>query len=168
LEIAKAFKEAGIIERYGSGIMRVRKICREYNVKEPDFNEVSNGFQVVLYNKRIDETKNKVKTVEAEQELRAELRAELGAELQHKTVYSEILLLVSNSPLSKSEISARLGKERISGYLNRTLQKLLNDNLLKRTIPEKPNHPEQKFTLTERGSVFLKLIGLSKFHFPHL
>ena len=50
--IAKVFKEAGIIERYGSGIMRVRKICKEYGVKEPDFNEIFNGFQVILYNEK--------------------------------------------------------------------------------------------------------------------
>jgi len=37
--IAKTFKEAKIIERYGSGIMRVRKMCEEYGIKEPDFRE---------------------------------------------------------------------------------------------------------------------------------
>ena len=52
--IAKAFKEAEIIERYGSGIMRVRKICKEYGVKEPEFTEIADGFQVILYNERVD------------------------------------------------------------------------------------------------------------------
>jgi ATP-dependent DNA helicase RecG len=56
--IAKAFKEAGIIERYGSGIIRVRKICKEFGVKEPDFNEISNGFQVILYNEKIVDSDN--------------------------------------------------------------------------------------------------------------
>ena len=51
--IAKAFKEVGMIERYGSGIMRVRKICKDYGVIDPDFKEVFNGFQVILYSERI-------------------------------------------------------------------------------------------------------------------
>ena len=51
--IAKIFKEVGMIERYGSGIMRVRKICKDYGVKEPNFYEMHNGFQVVLYNEKI-------------------------------------------------------------------------------------------------------------------
>jgi len=51
--IAKAFKEVGVIEWYGSGIMRVRQICREHRIKEPNYNEISNGFQVVLYNEKI-------------------------------------------------------------------------------------------------------------------
>ncbi|MDR1632104.1 MAG: HTH domain-containing protein [Dysgonamonadaceae bacterium] len=55
--IARAFKETGIIERYGSGIMRVRKICKEYGVREPDFIEISNGFQVILYNEKVVDTK---------------------------------------------------------------------------------------------------------------
>ena len=54
--IARAFKEIGMIERYGSGIIRIRKICKEYGVKEPDFNEIFNGFQVTLYNQRIVNT----------------------------------------------------------------------------------------------------------------
>lgn len=28
--IARAFKEAGLIERYGSGVPRIHKICQEY------------------------------------------------------------------------------------------------------------------------------------------
>ena len=40
-----------MIERYGSG-MRVRKICKEYGVKEPDFNEIFDGFQVILHNEK--------------------------------------------------------------------------------------------------------------------
>ena len=50
--IAKIFKEAGLIERYGSGIMRVRKICKDYGIIEPQFSEISNGFMVTLYKEK--------------------------------------------------------------------------------------------------------------------
>ena len=53
--IAKVFKEVGMIERYGSGIIRVRNICNEYGIREPEFNEISNGFQVILYNDKVPE-----------------------------------------------------------------------------------------------------------------
>ena len=56
--ITGAFKEAGIIEPYGSGIMRVRKMCKEHGVREPDFNEMADGFQVVLYNEKLAGMKN--------------------------------------------------------------------------------------------------------------
>ena len=56
--IARAFKEAGMIERYGSGIMRVQKICGEYGIKEPVFNEVFDGFQVILFNEKTHAPEN--------------------------------------------------------------------------------------------------------------
>ncbi|TXH52946.1 MAG: AAA family ATPase [Bacteroidia bacterium] len=54
--IAKAFKEIGWIERYGSGIMRIQNICKDYGVIEPVFEEFNNGFRVVVYNKKLKVT----------------------------------------------------------------------------------------------------------------
>jgi ATP-dependent DNA helicase RecG len=60
--VAKVFKEIGLIERYGSGIMRVRRICKEYGIIEPKFEEVFNGFRVILFKEKLtvaeDVTKN--------------------------------------------------------------------------------------------------------------
>jgi len=53
--IAKTFKEAGLIERYGTGIMRIRKICNEYGIKEPQFKELSQGFSVTLFKEKSGE-----------------------------------------------------------------------------------------------------------------
>jgi DNA-binding HxlR family transcriptional regulator len=47
------------------------------------------------------------------------------------------------------------GMKTASGYLNRTLLKLQEVDLIGQTIPEKPNHPHQKFQITERGKTFL-------------
>lgn len=51
--IAKAFKEVGLIERYGSGIHRVQQICKDYGVVVPVFEEFSGGFRVVLFNEKL-------------------------------------------------------------------------------------------------------------------
>jgi len=52
--IAKIFKEAGIIEKYGSGIARIRKECKAYEIKEPIFEEFQHGFRVILFKDKID------------------------------------------------------------------------------------------------------------------
>lgn len=52
--IAKAFKEVGLIERYGSGIHRVQEICKDYGVIAPVFEEFAGGFRVVLFNEKQD------------------------------------------------------------------------------------------------------------------
>lgn len=57
--IAKAFKEIGLIERYGSGIKRIMNICFDYGVIAPNFEEIHNGFKVVLFKEKL-KTKNNV------------------------------------------------------------------------------------------------------------
>lgn len=56
--IANAFKEAGIIERYGSGIQRIKDECRDYGVKEPLFEEFVHGFRVILFKENLNEGVN--------------------------------------------------------------------------------------------------------------
>ncbi len=51
--IARAFKEAGIIERYGSGIARINTECKAHEIKEPLFEEFVHGFRVILYKEKI-------------------------------------------------------------------------------------------------------------------
>ncbi len=48
-QIASIFKEAGIIEKYGSGIKRVRQAMLVAGAKEPIFELVGNFFKVTLY-----------------------------------------------------------------------------------------------------------------------
>ena len=54
--IARAFKEIGLIERYGSGIMRVRRICKEFGINEPKFEEIFDGFKVTLFKQKLNVT----------------------------------------------------------------------------------------------------------------
>lgn len=51
--IARAFKEAGIIERYGSGIKRIKEDCKLHGVIEPKFEEFVHGFRVTVYKEKL-------------------------------------------------------------------------------------------------------------------
>ena len=48
-QIAALFKEAGIIEKYGSGIKRVQQAMRNLEAKMPKFELTGNCFKVTLY-----------------------------------------------------------------------------------------------------------------------
>jgi len=50
--IARAFKDAGIIERYGSGIERIKNGCKIQGIAEPKFEEFAHGFRVILYKEK--------------------------------------------------------------------------------------------------------------------
>jgi len=97
------------------------------------------------------------------QELGQELGAELRAESKKVTLYSEILKQLLKIEMTKQELANALSMEKISGYMNRTVKKLLDQKLIDRTIPDNLNHPAQKFKLTKRGKVFLELLGESRF-----
>jgi len=47
--IAKIFYYFGYIEKWGSGIERILRSLRDYNLPEPKFEEVFGGFQVTFY-----------------------------------------------------------------------------------------------------------------------
>ena len=47
--IAKVFYYSGHIEKWGSGIGRILRALREYNLPEPRFEEAFGGFQVTFY-----------------------------------------------------------------------------------------------------------------------
>lgn len=48
-QIASIFKEAGIIEKYGSGIKRVRQTMKRAGAREPLFEGLADCFKVTLY-----------------------------------------------------------------------------------------------------------------------
>ena len=58
--IARAFKEAGVIERYGSGIARIKDECNTHGVIEPIFEEFVHGFRVTLFKQKLEEGANGV------------------------------------------------------------------------------------------------------------
>ena len=125
--IARAFKEVGMIERYGSGIIRVRNICREYGVKDPDFYEISNGFQVVLYNEKIFE-------IDHVTDHNADVTDHVT---DSDTVRAKkiINMITENDKITISEISKHLKVTKRT--ILRDIEKLKEKNLLKRIGPEK-------------------------------
>ncbi|WP_019540720.1 ATP-binding protein [Proteiniphilum acetatigenes] len=142
--IAPVFKRMGIIDQWGNGLKLIADELKEYPRIEFRWREVGLSFQVQFI--KLDHIKEQ------------ELGQELGQELSNSTMYSEILRKIMNVPLSRKDISEAFGKKQVSGYLNRTLSKLIEDKLIEYTIPDNKNHPDQRFRITKRGAVFLELL----------
>lgn len=125
--IAKAFKEVGLIERYGSGIYRIQKLCSDYGIVEPVFKEVSNGFQVILFKEKQNEPANEPANEPVNEPVNDRLK--------------EIISLIQqNNSISINELSkiCKVGRETIK----RDINKLKNMNLIQRIGPDKGGYWE--------------------------
>lgn len=150
--IAPVFKLLGIIDQWGNGLKLIADELKAYPEIEFRWKEVGLSFQVQFVKR------NFKAEIESRQELGQEFGQELGQERKEKTMFTFILIHLQQESLSRSELANALGLKTISGHLNRTIAKLKEHGLIKFTIPDKPNHPDQKFRITERGIVFIELV----------
>ena len=105
--------------------MRVRKICQEYGLKEPEFKEIAQGFQVVLYKEKSNTT------------LSTDLKTDLKTDLTEELIIAAIL---ADNKISISKIALEIGKgiTVTKEYVN----KLKTKGLIKRIGPAKGGHWE--------------------------
>ena len=146
--IAPVFKLLGIIDQWGNGLKLIADELKAYPEIEFRWKEVGLSFQVQFIKRNLKK----------EIESRQELGQELGQERKEKTMFTFILVHLQQESLSRSELANALGLKTVSGHLNRTITKLQEHGLIEFTIPDKPNHPDQKFRITERGIVFIQLV----------
>jgi ATP-dependent DNA helicase RecG len=126
LLIADVFFRRGLIERWGRGTQVIVEECEQAGCTEPSY-RVSGGCFVVTF------------------PLRATPGAESGAGSGAESL--KVLQALEAGALSKGEIAARLGRDRVSGALNRTIRTLLAEGRIAFTIPGKPNSRLQKYRL---------------------
>ena len=143
--IAPVFKLLGIIDQWGNGLKLIADELKDYPDIEFRWREVGLSFQVQFF---------KLKHKEEQKQLQ-EPGQELGQEQKERTLFSLILQHLQIRPRSRNELKEIFDLKKVSGYLNRTLTKLHSYNLTERTIPDNPNHPDQKFRITASGIDFL-------------
>ena len=146
--LANFFRQLGWVEELGSGVRNMFKFCPIYVINSLPIIQEGDIFKIIIQY----EDKDK-------QELGQELGQELERELNEKTLFSFILQKLENGDLSRKEIAISFGQNKISGYMNRMLPRLITLQLIENTIPDNLNHPAQKFKLTEKGKKFLQLIN---------
>ncbi len=141
--LAEPLYLARYIERMGTGIRDMIRRCREAGLPEPEF-AVNDGFVTTLRRQIGEATAS-----------RPESQPELRPESWPESLETRVLLSLESGPMSKSELSSRLGHKEISGQLNKVIRMLLAEQNVEQTIPEKPNSRLQKYRLTDKGSARL-------------
>ena len=176
--IAPTFRRLGIIDQWGNGLRLIADELKEYPRIGFQWKEVGLSFQVQFVKLDFEEEQElqqkqqelgqkaeleeEISRMKLQQE-QQEFGTELQQELDKQTLYSTILQSLKTGNQSRREISTVLGQKKVSGQLNIVIQKLISDALVERTIPESPNHPAQKFRITQRGKMFLELLKTNNY-----
>ena len=105
-QIAAIFKDAGLIERYGSGIKRVLESFALYGLRSPMFEELQEGFRVTVYlatQKTTQKTTSKDRILELLQTAPKMTRADLAVQLSksENTIKGHLATLKSEGRLKR-------------------------------------------------------------------
>ena len=141
--IAQVFYRRGIIETWGRGTIKMRDLTMAAGLPKPEI-ECPPGEVVVRFRPSTGLTH--IRPV-----LGAESKAESGAESKAESLRKAVLSLLSNGPLSKSEIATALGFNKISGNFNDVVRDILKEGLIEYTIPEKPQSRLQRYKLKAKS-----------------
>ena len=119
-QIATIFKEAGIIEKYGSGIQRVLEAFEEYNLEIPEFSNFQHGFRVIVQKEKTTPITTPITTPK-------------------KTLSDKIIEIIrNNTQITRKEIADNLNISL--NTVKEYIIKLKKQNLLKRIGNNRSGH----------------------------
>jgi ATP-dependent DNA helicase RecG len=146
--ICKFMIQLGRFDELGSGVINIHKYLPAYsNGAKPLFEDTREGFRLTLPLKLLKnvDVDSKKRVTQIREQVGEQVREQVNEQVQ------AILGAAEQMPRSKRELLEAAGLA--SAYLNykRHLLPLLEQDLIERTIPEKPNSRLQKYRLTEKG-----------------
>ena len=125
------------IERMGTGTGDMIRRCREVGLPEPQFT-VSDGFVTTIWRKA------------------GQVTGQVTGQVDPWVM--RVVEACSTKDLKSAEIQEVAGIRHRETFQRNYLDKLLEDELLERTIPNKPNSRLQKYRLTEKGRLLLGVL----------
>ena len=145
------------VENIGSGIRRIRRLCREHGVAEPVF-DVSEHWVTTVFPRptaqggdrdtvQVGRSSEKGTIPLEDKALR--LLAD-GLEDLTAQVTAQVILFCSE-PRTASEIMSILNLKHWKTFQSNYLKPLVHSGWIEMTIPWKPRSSKQKYRLTEKG-----------------
>ena len=121
--IANAFAYMKIIEKWGTGIPRILRECKEYGLKKPELIDFDGDFRVNMY-RREEKSKPTQTTTLTTTQPTTHTTTQITTQTTIKLTKNdhEILQVIQNNPaLSQKEIAMELGwtVDRVKYYLNK-------------------------------------------------
>jgi len=146
----------GYIERLGTGTADIMRIAKENNLQAPDF-EQSDDFKAILYRPSSDQVTTKLPSSTHQLPTNYPPTTE-GVPQYFRSTSVEVrnLLKVLEEEMSRQEIQDALSLKDRRNFRENYLEPALADEVIEMKFPDSPNHPRQKYLVTEKGSEIKK------------
>lgn len=133
------FKEAGLVEKYETGIRRILRGFETYGLPVTKFEEIGEGFRVTVFNGTAGPEPPPVTPPVTPQVT--------------EQVTGVILKLVAFcvEPKTRKELMVHLDIKHREYFCSTILARALQRGLIEATIPDKPQSSLQKYRLTDKG-----------------
>ena len=134
--LARSLYLTQYIEEIGTGTLDMIRRCKDAGLREPEFTD-SSGFKTTIWRGKLPE------------------QIKVQPELSRGDLKSRVLNLLTEGPLSRTELSKELGHKRASGQLYNVVRDLLDNQMIEYTLPDKPRSRRQQYRLTDKGKIEL-------------
>ncbi len=131
------FHRIGMVEKLGSGIKRIKRLCKEAAINEPKIDIQENWFSIIFKRKK----KKLLKRIEAKGPVEGPVEWSINLSKLQKT----IIILLNKKAQSRDEILKTLNIN-ISGYFKRTIKELINKGLIEYIVPKKNTQQSTKIS----------------------
>ena len=180
--LARIFREAGIMEQWGTGIQRVFEQVAQAGLPEPTIEEVIDRVRVtirVLSHNPADAgehgeslsrstkspslssqslsrvAKSEQPVTKSSHQVESPSHEARNAD-DHRAV---ILCLLNDVEMTRTDLLSRLGLSNETRNVHRHLEPLIDAGLVERTIPDKPTSRLQRYRITDAGRTYLNRLS---------
>jgi ATP-dependent DNA helicase RecG len=133
--LAPIFKELGLLEGWGTGIRKIRNELKAWPGIELNLQEVGQAFQIQFVN---IQSRHEAHEAHVQQVGLTQIELVILKSCETGTVGSAVLLKAA-------------GYSNRTGNFKKSLARLLHQNLIEMTIPDKPRSSKQQYRLTPKG-----------------
>ena len=144
------FYRMNLVEQIGSGIMRIRDLCQDYGIPEPQF-EISENWVTVQFPRTVKELTGQV-TGQVTEQVTGQVTEQVGIVSER----NRKILEFCQTPKSRHEIQEYLAIKHREYFRLEILKPLIEKGLLKLTIPDKPNSRFQKYVTSSKNPDYQK------------
>ncbi|SDB09525.1 ATP-dependent DNA helicase RecG [Desulfonatronum thiosulfatophilum] len=142
------------VEHIGSGIKRIRNLCREYGVAEPKIEVSEHWFTVVFPRQELPESDRQA---ESSRDQFTSQEDQVGTKSGPSKDQVKILRHCETES-AMGDLMGVLGRTNRTKFRDQVLAPLLEAELVEMTVPDKPRSSKQRYRLTAKGREFLAVL----------